>query len=372
VDPDERFPGDGKEILPGATASYDYLLRCTTVGSAVITFQSNGRTEALDPVKDYSITADFHIDCVTTGVDEFNMRGSNGRTSSALGFSADSLNWVEYAQNDIVLRVSQIDPVKLEVGKSVEIYSDFDARSHFVIVARNEFATGYFVNATLEFTGGGPITIDSPPNRQSEFFGFTSGRAVAEGATAIWGFRSATLTCVSEGEGVYSANLEGQIAGEKHHQVVSGLVDCIKSPPQPEVTAKPQFVSVYTIDGRPYDQGQFIEEEKHDGCVFTHYHSDITAYPFREWFPRGSADNLQKTGDAPLVDPNPDACGFGPGLSVSGSSFTQPTSIMVPASEFLAFCDRSEIHLIEPASESAAISQANFIETCDNLRTGTE
>ncbi len=72
----------------------------------------------------------------------------------------------------------------------------------------------------------------------------------------------------------------------------------------------------YTIDGRSDERVQFQYEEGHDGCGLPHVHSSVTVYPYLEWFIRGFPDMpLQKTGDAPLTDPDPDGCGSGTDIS---------------------------------------------------------
>ena len=205
-------------------------------------------------------------------------------TNTALGFSQDSLNWVTFEQNGIVLRINQIEPVKLNVGDSVEIYSDFDAKPTLDDRDRE------LRDAKLEFTIGGPIRIDSPPARQSDLYAEDSKQFPGNKAV-LWGFRSGTLTCLSEGEGVYSSVLTGFLGnGGTITQTVSGLVDCVEPPATAAPDAVPQLAVVYTIDGRPYDRVQFQLHDGHDGCTLTHVHSNVTVYPFQEWNMRGFPD----------------------------------------------------------------------------------
>ena len=55
--------------------------------------------------------------------------GYDELTTNALEFSEDTLKWVAFEQSDIVLRINQIEPIKLDVEDSVDIYSTFDAIS---------------------------------------------------------------------------------------------------------------------------------------------------------------------------------------------------------------------------------------------------
>ena len=252
------------------------------------------------------------------------------RTSLELGFSQDSLTWVAFEQEGIVLRVNQIDPVRLEVGESVEIYADFDALSTLDGDSDKELK-----DARIELTAGGPVKVDSSPGRQ---FYETAGGGLLEGSsTVVWGFRSGTLTCTAEGEGVYMANLTGtQQGGGTISQIVSGLVDCEAKPVevvQPEI---PYTGVVYTIDGRPYERAQFQLDRGHDGCAGTHIHSESTVYPYEEWFIRGNIGALQSTGNVPLTDPDPQGYGFGDPIRFG------PGSVLVPNAIFVKFCDRVE------------------------------
>ena len=126
-------------------------------------------------------------------------------TNNALGFSQDSLNWVTFEQNGIVHRINQIEPVRLNVDDTVEIYSDFYAKDTLDDPDRE------LRDAKLEFTIGGPIRIDSSSARQSDSYTIDSFRFPGN-QFVLWGFRSGILTCLSEGEGVYSSNLTGFIA----------------------------------------------------------------------------------------------------------------------------------------------------------------
>lgn len=118
------------------------------------------------------------------------------------------------------------------------------------------------------------------------------------------------------------------------------------------------------FDARSYERVQFQYEEGHDGCGLPHVHSNVTVYPYLEWFIRGFPDMpLQKTGDAPLRDPDPDGCGFGTAISLKN-----PPSVFVPVQHVLELCDRIELDRIEPSSDLQAGSLSNFIEVCDTLR----
>ncbi len=123
--------------------------------------------------------------------------------------------------------------------------------------------------------------------------------------------------------------------------------------------ALPQFVVVYTIDGQPYAQGQFRSGEPHDGCPFFHVHSNVTVYPFQEWF---LGDVLQTTGDAPLVDPAPAQCGIGLDNALG------PKRAMVPVQHFLVTCDRFEFGRITPVTDFDASRLSQLIEVCNSLR----
>lgn len=211
-------------LKPGNEANGRVVLSCKDEGSASITFNSKGQSNTESPATGYSTTAEYHFDCVLNDEDPLTFGEFSELTSQALGFSQDTLTWVAFNEGGVILRVNQIDPVEVQVGNSVEIYADFDARK-----AANY--SGFSANATrlidgeLSFTSGGPVSIVSPPGRAAE-------PAVMsfDGAPMVfWGFRSATLTCESEGEAVYHANLHGKrFNGEVVHQIVSGLVDCVE------------------------------------------------------------------------------------------------------------------------------------------------
>ncbi len=339
---------------PGDANGSGFDVTCTAVGNATITFHSEGQSGITSPESAYSITVDHHIECVAD-----NASGYAASTDDALGFSQDSLNWVAFEQDGIVLRVNQIEPVRLEVGDSVDIYSDFDAM--YTVDDRDRELR----DAKLEFTVGGPIRIDSPPDRQSDLH--TGDSEKFRGNQAVfWGFRSGTLTCLDEGEGVYSSVLTGFLAkGGTITQTVSGLVDCEEPPAEAVLDAPPIFRPVYSIDKRPYDRVQFQYTEGHDGCGLPHLHSNVTVYPYLEWYIRGSPDKpLQTTGDAPVVDPDPEGCGFGAVMNLKSPW----SSVVVPRQQFLEACDRVELDRFAPASDTEARNLSGFIELCDTLR----
>ena len=128
--------------------------------------------------------------------------------------------------------------------------------------------------------------------------------------------------------------------------------------------ALPVIRPVYTIDGRPYDRVQFQYHDGHDGCTLPHVHSNGTVYPFQEWDIRGSPDApLQKTGDAPLTDPDPGECGYGWDLPLKN-----PGSAVVPRQHFLDTCDRIDVDRIKPSEGVEARNLSGWIELCNRLR----
>ena len=210
--------GESNLVPPRVTHGSGFDVTCTAAGKATITFHSQGQSGITSPESAYSITVDLHIECI-------DVPGYEELTNNALGFSQDSLNWVTFEQNGIVHRINQIESVRLNVDDTVEIYSDFYAKDTLDDPDRE------LRDAKLEFTIGGPIRIDSSSARQSDSYTIDSFRFPGN-QFVLWGFRSGILTCLSEGEGVYSSTLTGFIAkGETITQIVSGLVDCEEPPP---------------------------------------------------------------------------------------------------------------------------------------------
>lgn len=208
-------------VAPGLIKGVFITVNCESEGPASVTFQSIGLSEIETPAVSYSITAAANFECVE--VDE-NAPDFSELTDRALGFSEDSLTWVTFDQDGIVLKVNQIEPIELPVGDSIEIYSYFDAR-----VATDfpffDPSPDRLIDGEIDFTSGGPVTLDSPPQRVAEPATYDGGA----GISVFWGFRAGTLTCDSEGEGVYHANLRGKrFDGDAVLQTVSGSVDCVE------------------------------------------------------------------------------------------------------------------------------------------------
>lgn len=324
------------------------------VSSSVI----DGRTTLMEGTTGECV-APPPTDTPVPGQDDSSSPGPDELTSNALGFAQDSLDWVTFEQDGIVLRISQIDPIKREVEDSANIYADFNTFSR--LSARGQ----ELQDAKLEFTITGPMdlyglentvlhTVDSELNPDNK--------------AVLWGFADETLLCLSDGEGKYSVTLTGSLVEEGTFPqavslTVSGVITCEEPPPEDEALL---MAAVYTIDNRHYDRVQFQYSEGHDGCTPDHIHNApglTTVYPYLKWYIRGFPDlPLQTTGDTPLADPAPDGCGFGMPVSLG------PPSALIPEHHFLETCDRVNFDLIQPASVAETNNLSRWIERCDELR----
>lgn len=210
-------------LEPGRIKAVFISVTCQSAGPASVTYQSVGLSEIESPAIGYSLTSEASFECV----EDTNLLTNaefNRLTDGALGFSANFLDWVTFDEGGVILRVNKIAPVELGVGESVDIYADFDARAAANYTG-DSAEPERLTDGEIDFTSGGPVTIDSSPRQVALPFAFT----YEESAVVFWGFRSGTLECTEVGEGVYHANLRGARAnGDTVLQTVSGLVDCVE------------------------------------------------------------------------------------------------------------------------------------------------
>lgn len=212
-------------LAPDDSESALVQLTCQSEGAASLTFQSVGQSDIESPATGYSTTIAHDFECVEDDDDPLTGANFAGLTDGQLGFPASTLTWVTFTQGGVVLRVNQIEPVELTVGETVEIYADFDGREAGAYTGLSA-GPNRLIDASLDFTSGGPVSIDSPPRREAD-----AASLIFDGdPIAFWGFRSGTLECTTVGEGVYHANLRGKrFNGEVVLQTVTGLVDCVES-----------------------------------------------------------------------------------------------------------------------------------------------
>lgn len=219
-----------KEFLTGRSTFHDgsfeqgsLNLTCLETGPASVTFTSRGESDIEDPPKPYTTSLDFHIECIDEGAKTRGIEHVSGYLEREIGSDAGSLTWVTSQGDGASLHVSQITPTELAVGESAEVYMYYAAPADGRRPSEN--AIELLDNAEIDFNGGGPITIDSPPGRVA----VPAAETKSHRARIYWGLRSATITCNAVGDGVYNATLEGERSrGDNVSLVASGIVDCVE------------------------------------------------------------------------------------------------------------------------------------------------
>ena len=318
-------------LEPGEPVGQSLGVNCSDVGSASITLQSSGQTDPNGDAGSYSVATDFHFQCVENK-EPGNDQSLTSYVDNAIGSAESEVDWVSFTEDGITLSVNQIDPMTLKVGESANIYTSFDSTSE-------EPPDNPIVSASLEFTSGGPVTVNDPGDRVEDGGVFNNGQI----DIIIWGFHAGTVTCVEEGEGVYTANLTGQKQdGEAIKRNTSGLINC-EDEPETEtddlVALRNAVASVFNLGSGEtevvYDDTQFRLQEAHDGCNVPHVHADFIVYAFQDWA-RGGLSGWKSNAELPLTDPDPDGCGFGDIESLSAKR------VQVRGQDFLDLCAKLE------------------------------